>query len=95
MCSTLVSAILGTKIFILLPGMSRLETAEPMLTVDYLCAHPIETADAYTHGSEHPAHGLIGQVWGDNVGRFYMMGTKLAFHVPVFSRTLTSYVPNP
>ena len=32
---------------------------------------------AYTRGSEHPAYGPIGQVWGDNVGHFYMMGTKL------------------
>ena len=36
--------------------------------------HRIETSLARR---EHPAHGHIGQVWGDNVGRFYRMGTKL------------------
>ena len=38
---------------------------------------PIGTSYACTRGSEHPAHGPIGQVWADNVGRFYRMGTKL------------------
>ena len=31
---------------------------------------------AYSARNEHPAHGPIHLVWGDNVGRFYMMGTK-------------------
>jgi len=34
-----------------------------------LCDHPIETSYAYSARSEHPAHGRIGQVWGDNVPR--------------------------
>ena len=39
-----------------------------------LCADIIKTSYALTRCSEHPAHGPIGQVWGDNVGRFYRMG---------------------
>ena len=36
-----------------------------------------DTNAVQTHGSEHPAHGPIGQVWGVNVGLFYNIGTKL------------------
>ena len=31
---------------------------------------------AYSARSEHPAHGPIGQVWGDNVGRFLLGGQE-------------------
>jgi len=37
--------------------------------------------------SEHPAHGPTGKVWGDNVERFYKMGTK-HLRTPSFTREM-------
>ena len=33
--------------------------------------------DTHPARSEHSAYGPIGQVWGNNVGLFYNIGTKL------------------